>query len=55
LLVDKYKAKSEARTGAKALPAGLAFPALGASMFLASELTAENQAPHIELSYQNEK
>jgi hypothetical protein len=54
-LVDKYKAKSEARTGAKALPAGLAFPALGASIFLASELTAENQAPHIELSYQNEK
>jgi hypothetical protein len=54
-LVDKYKARSEARTGAKAPPAGLAFPALGASIFLASELTAENQAPHIELSYQNEK
>ncbi len=54
-LADKYKAKNEARTGAKALPAGLSFPALGTSMFLASELTAENQAPHIELSYQNEK
>jgi len=54
-LAEKYKARSEARTGGKALPAGLAFPALGASMFLASELTAENQAPHIELSYQNER
>jgi len=54
-LVDKYKAKSEARTGARALPAALAFPALGTSIFLASELTAENQASHIELSYQNEK
>jgi len=54
-LVDRYKAKSEARTGAKALPVGLAFPALGPSIFLASELTAENQAPHIELSYLIEK
>ena len=54
-LVDKYKAKSEARTSSKALPAGLTFPVLGASIYLASELTAENQAPHIELSYLNEK
>jgi hypothetical protein len=55
ILVDRYNARSESRTGAKALPAGLAFPALGASIFLASELTAENQAARIELSYQNEK
>jgi microcystin-dependent protein len=54
-LVDKYKAKSEARTGAKALPAGLSFPVLGASIFLASELTGENRSTQIELSYQNEK
>ncbi len=54
-LVDKYKAKSEARTGAKTLPAGLSFPVLGASIFLASELTGENRSTQIELSYQNEK
>jgi hypothetical protein len=54
-LVDKYRARSESRTGAKALPAGLSFPVLGTSIFLASELTGENQASHIDVSYQNEK
>jgi hypothetical protein len=54
-LVDKFKAKSESRAGAKLLPAGMSFPVLGSSMFLASELTGENQSPRIELSYQNEK
>ena len=54
-LVDRYRAKSESRAGARALPAGLTFPALGASMFLVSELTADNQSPHIDFSYQFEK
>jgi len=54
-LVDRYRAGSEARTNSRALPAGLSFPVLGSSIFLASELTGENQAPRIDMSYQNEK
>jgi len=54
-LVDRFKARSEARAASRPLLAGLAFPAMGASIFLASELTAENQAPHIELNFQMEK
>jgi len=37
------------------LPIKLSFPAFGPSIFLVSELTAENQAPIIDFSYEAEK
>lgn len=37
------------------LPIKLSFPAFGPSIFLVSELTAENQAPVIDFSYEAEK
>jgi len=55
LLVDKYKAKSEARKGAAALPIRVSFPAVGPSLYLVSELTGENKGPTLDLSYQSEK
>jgi hypothetical protein len=55
VLVDNYRAKSEARKGAGALPIRVSFPAVGPSLFLVSELTSENQGPTLELSYQKEK
>jgi hypothetical protein len=33
----------------------VSFPAFGPSLFLVSELTSENQAPAVALSYQPEK
>jgi hypothetical protein len=53
--LDDFRAKSMGGHGAKVLPITVSFPAFGASLFLVSELTAENQAPAIELSYQKEK
>jgi hypothetical protein len=55
VLVDNYKAKSEARKGAGALPIRVSFPAVGPSLFLVSELTSENQGPTLDLSYQRER
>jgi hypothetical protein len=54
-LVDDYRAKFAGGKEAKVLPVHVSFPAFGSSMFLVSELTAENQAPAIELSYQRDK
>ena len=54
-LVDSYRAKSDARRPPGLLPPHILFPAAGPSLFLVSELTAENQTPAIELSYQKEK
>lgn len=54
VLVDSFRAKRESRrpTG----PAGeFDFPAYGESIFLTAELTAENQEPRIELTYQSER
>ncbi|HEY6348022.1 MAG TPA: hypothetical protein VI636_01310 [Candidatus Angelobacter sp.] len=49
-----YWSKSGART-ARVLPIRVSFPAFGPSVFLVSELTAENHAESVELSYQREK
>ena len=54
-LVDNYKNKSLGGRGAKVLPIRPTFPAFGPSLFFVSELTAENHAPVLELSYQREK
>ena len=54
-LLDDYRAKFAGGKEAKVLPVHVSFPAFGSSVFLVSELTAENQAPAIELSYQRDK
>jgi hypothetical protein len=54
-LVDSFKSKSLGGRSAKVLPIRPAFPAFGPSMFFVSELTAENHAPALELSYQRDK
>jgi len=54
-LVDLYKAKPGGRASATAAPAPALFPAVGPSLFLVSELTAENQAQTLTLDYQREK
>jgi hypothetical protein len=54
-LVDNYRARNMARRPAAPLPLQVAFPAVGPSMFLVSELTGENQAPKVDLTYQKEK
>jgi hypothetical protein len=54
-LVDKFRAKSDARKSAGLVPIQISFPAVGPSLFLVSELTAESQSPTIELSYQRDK
>jgi len=41
--------------GAKVLPIRPSFPAFGPSIFLVSELTAENHAPALEFNYQRDK
>jgi len=55
VLVDSYKSKTLGGQSAKVLPIQPAFPAFGPSLFLVSELTAENHAPALELSYQRDK
>ncbi|MGC2694831.1 MAG: hypothetical protein WA738_03490 [Candidatus Angelobacter sp.] len=54
-LVDNFKAKPLGGRGAKVLPIRPSFPAFGPSLFFVSELTAENHAPALELSYQRDK
>jgi hypothetical protein len=54
-LMDDYRAKFAGGKEAKVLPVHVSFPAFGTSLFLVSELTAENQVPSIEFSYQREK
>jgi hypothetical protein len=54
-LVDKFRAKTEARKSTATLPINVSFPAVGPSIYLVSELTGENQAPTVELSYQKDK
>jgi hypothetical protein len=53
--LDKFREKSKSGKVAGILPIRVAFPALGPSLFLVSELTAENQAPTADLNYQREK
>jgi hypothetical protein len=54
-LVDKYRVQSQEGKRAGILPLGLSFPAFGPSVFLVSELTAENQSPTIDFSYEAAK
>ncbi len=54
-LLDKYRAKSAGGKVAGILPVGISFPVFGPSTFLVSELTAENQAPVADFTYQKEK
>jgi hypothetical protein len=54
-LLDKFRA--EALTGKRAgiLPIRVSFPAFGPSLFLISELTAENQSPSADITFQRDK
>ena len=54
-LVDKFRADSLTGKRAGILPIHVSFPAFGPSLFLVSELTAENQAPSADLNYQRDK
>jgi len=54
-LLDKFRADSLAGKRAGILPIRVSFPAFGPSLYLVSELTAENQAPTADLNYQHEK
>jgi hypothetical protein len=53
--LDKFREKSKAGKVSGILPIRVSFPEVGPSLFLVSELTAENQVPNAELSYQREK
>jgi len=54
-LLDKFRADSATGKRAGILPIHVSFPAFGPSVYLVSELTAENQAPSAGLTYQHEK
>jgi hypothetical protein len=54
-LIEKYRAQSPEGKRAGILPIDLSFPAFGPSIFLVSELTAENQYPSIDFSYEESK
>jgi hypothetical protein len=53
-LVAEYRRESAGRTLAGPLPARVAFPRFGPSLFLMSELTGELHAPSIEFSYKRQ-
>jgi len=53
-LVDRFRAANEARKPQPNSTLALAFPAVGPSLFLVSELTSENQAPSMQFSYQRQ-
>jgi hypothetical protein len=54
-LVDKFRTDALAGKRAGILPIRISFPVFGPFIFLVSELTAENQIPNVEFSYQREK
>ena len=54
-LVDKFRAGSGLRKDAGPLPIRVSFPAVGPTLYLVSELTGENQAPALELTYQKDR
>jgi hypothetical protein len=54
-LIDKFQMKSKAGRVTGILPIGVAFPDVGPSTYLVSELTSEGQFPAAELSYQRDK
>jgi len=51
VLVDRFRNEAGGRTVVGALPVHVTFPQFGPSVFLASELTAESNAPSIELAF----
>lgn len=51
VLVDRFKNEAGGRTSTGTLPVAVAFPSFGSSVFLASELTAELQAPVITFTF----
>jgi hypothetical protein len=53
--LDKFREKSRAGKVSGILPMRVSFPEVGPSLFLVSELTAENQVPNADLNYQREK
>jgi hypothetical protein len=55
LLVDRFRARNEARRSAATLPIRISFPALGPSLFLVAELNGENQAPKVDFSFQEDR
>jgi len=54
-LVDKFRARSEARKPSGSLPIRVPFPEAGPSLYLTSELTGEDQRPTVALTYQSER
>ncbi len=54
-LVEKFRAESLAGRRSGILPIQISFPAFGPSLFLVSELTAENRAPSVDFSYRRDK
>jgi hypothetical protein len=50
-LVDQFRRDAAGRTVAGIVPVRMTFPAFGPSIFLQSELTAESNAPVIELGF----
>jgi hypothetical protein len=54
-LVDNFKKTLQGGKATGILPIKVSFPAFGPSLFMVSELTAENQAPSADLNYQHEK
>jgi hypothetical protein len=54
-LVDNFRKTLQGGKAVGILPIKVSFPAFGPSLFMVSELTAENQAPSADLNYQHEK
>jgi hypothetical protein len=54
-LVDQYRAQNSGGRTSRSLPVAVSFPTFGQSVYLVAELTQENHAPAIDLSYQKEK
>jgi hypothetical protein len=48
-LIDRYRNEGGGRTVRGTLPVEVTFPSMGPSLFMASELTAEGQAPSFDL------
>jgi hypothetical protein len=53
--VDEFRNKVSGGLTSRSLPVAITFPTFGSSVYLVAELTAENHAPAIDLSYQKEK
>ena len=53
-VLDQFRSKSSGKI-AGILPIHVSFPSVGPSIYMVSELTAENQAPVVEIGYQHEK